>query len=406
MRMVQRLTPFAAVFLVSSYITTAWLSFNRPEEYMRLKASQQTSDLIFGLSLAAFGLMGSLILRKRPDNRMGWVYLSLGLFGSVVGGVSEWSIYGLFGPDPIPGGDVAAWLTSWAWSPMVSGIVLALLLFPNGRLPSRRWRFVPWLLGTSIASTMVVGAFSWPLRGREMLVTDAAAVEGIPPFAQTLSLMAFPLFLMAFGSSALSQVLRFRRSRGNERQQLKLLVVAVVFTALMIFTEGFVSEVLDLPESIFDILAPAGLLAVPIFTGVAIMRYRLYDIDRVINRAVVYLVMSVVLIASYLLLVVGMQRLLDPVRGDSDIAVVISTLAVAALFNPVRRRLQSFVDRRFNRRRYDSQQTLQGFSVRLRNQVDLSELQDDLHQVIEQTMQPAHASLWIAGSRNDSRTLD
>lgn len=391
----QRLAPIAAAFLVLSYAATAWLAFHHPKDYLALKPTQRTSDLIFGLSLTAFGLMGCIILRNRPDNRMGWVYLALGLYGTIVGLLSEWSIYGLFGPDPIPGGDVAAWLTSWLWSPMVSGIVIALLLFPNGRLPSNRWRFVPMLLGASILSTFIVGIFSWPLRGKQMLLTDASAVEGVPPFAVTLSLLAFPIFLIAFGSTAVSQVIRFRRSRGRERQQLKWLVVSVVFTAAVIFLEGIASEVLDVQGSVFDILAPAGLLLVPIFTGVAIMRYRLYEIDQVINRAVVYLVMSVVLIASYLMLVVALQRVLDPVRGDSDIAVVISTLGVAALFNPVRRRLQAFVDRRFYRRRYDSQQTLQGFSVRLRNQVNLTELQDDLHEVIEQTMQPAHASLWI-----------
>ncbi len=268
-----------------------------------------------------------------------------------------------------------------------------LLLFPTGRLPSPRWRFVARAVVVAGVLTLIIGPFQ-PESG-VVDVENPFGVGGILGQAvMGITLVGVLVIFLATILSALSLVFRYRRASGVERQQIKWFAyAAVVFGGLIVFG-GFLGR--DLP-GIWDALSETVTFAVLyVAVGIAILRYRLYEIDRIINRTLVYAVITVTLVAVYLVGVVSLQYLFRTLTGqESQLAVVASTLAIAALFGPLRRRIQTFIDRRFYRRKYDAAKTLETFSMKLRDETDLEQLNRELVSVVRETMQPGHVSLWL-----------
>jgi hypothetical protein len=298
-----------------------------------------------------------------------------------------------------------SWLGNWAWAPGLGlFMTFALLLFPDGRLPSRRWRPVAWLSGASIAIICGPGgAWSWPQRGLALLESNEEGLENAPRLVPLLVQAGLPLMLLCGLASVVALLVRFRRSRGVERQQLKWFAFAGTVT--------FAGLALIVIPSQYGWIGPLNLLvglplllSLPVAAGVAILRYRLYDIDRLINRTLVYGLLTALLGALYAGVVLVLGQVFGGI-GDNPPSWVIAgaTLAVAVLVQPARRRIQQAVDRRFNRRKYDAAKTIEAFSARLRDQVDLDSLSAELLAVVDQTVQPTAASSWLRPSAQRSR---
>jgi hypothetical protein len=359
------------------------------------------SDLLLWIPFLAFPIVGALIASKRPTNAIGWICLVAGLF---------WMLIFLW--DSIPSSVSAPVmidaLTQWLWVPPVGLLgIYMILLFPDGKLPYRRWRPLAWFSGAvmvlaSVALTLSPG----PLPDHPG-VRNPFGLEGYPMLAQVLPgvIALLPICILA---SAVSLFWRYRHSGGEVRQQIKWVTFAASFVGVVYLSALVIG--LFAPEAslgsgdvslLGDILLDAVLLSyagVPIAVGFAVLKYRLYDIDVVINRTLVYSILTATLVVLYLGGIVLLQRVLDVLTGvgeKSTLAVVVSTLLIAALFTPLRRRIQYFIDRRFYRRKYDARKTLEAFSSKLRDETDLNALSEDLTSVVRETMQPAHVSLWL-----------
>jgi hypothetical protein len=287
----------------------------------------------------------------------------------------------------LPDGPLMSWLSDYTWLPGLSlAITFVPLLFPDGSLPSRRWRPVAWLSTVPLAIFVVLQAYLWPYRGQ------------IPPpklggLIGDLSDLLFPLMLVCGLACVSSLMFRYRRAAGRERQQIKWFAYA----AAVFLTANVVSESLPFGPIIYLSLLPAASL-VPVAVGIAILRYRLYDIDVIINRTLVYGALTATLALIYFGGVATTEAIFHALTGEEQqpqLAVVVSTLVIAALFMPLRRRIQSFIDRRFYRRKYNAVKTLEAFSAKLRDETDLDALSEDLVRVVSETIQPAHVSLWL-----------
>jgi len=356
-------------------------------------------DLLLFVPFLAFPLVGALIASKRPTNPIGWICLAAGLF---------WMLIVL--DDSIPGaGPYPVWidaLIQWLWVPPVGLLgIYMILLFPDGKLPSRRWRPLAWFSGAVMVLASVALTFApGPLEGHPG-VRNPFGLEGHPMLAQVLPgvIALLPICILA---SAVSLFWRYRHSGGEVRQQIKWVAFAASFVGVMYLSAMVIG--LFAPEATLgsgdvsllgDILLDAVLLSyagVPIAVGFAVLKYRLYDIDFLINRTLVYGALTATLVAVYVGSIVVFQGFLRALTGqESQLAIVASTLAVAALFNPLRYRIQAFIDRRFYRRKYDAAKTLEAFSAKLRDETDLKALENDLVGVVRETMQPAHVSLWL-----------
>ena len=347
--------------------------------------------LTFALIAAPFAVVGVLVASRRPRNPIGWLFLAFAVVAAFVASADQYAVYALVEhPGSLPGGNWVAWLASGIWHPAFGFFVFAFLLFPDGRLPSGRWSPVARIAAANYLVGAVIGLLWGPLFNDFFPYAE-------PPFQLPSYLIADVTFgVFIFGNfallvlSAVSLVLRLRRAAGVERQQLKWFVYAVALFALV-----FPPSVLTLGDGR---LIVALLPLVPAAAGIAILRYRLYDIDVVINRTLVYGALTVMLGAVYFGGVVATQRIFRALTGQEEqpqLAIVVSTLVIAALFNPLRRRIQGFIDRRFYRRKYDARKTLEAFSARLRDETDLEALSEDLVGVARSTMQPEHASLWL-----------
>jgi hypothetical protein len=307
-------------------------------------------------------------------------------------------VYGLFAqPGELPGAELAAWLSTWLFVPVLFCIpVYLFLLFPDGRPISRRWGPVAWMAGVGLLATTVGNALSpGRLDGPPFeTVENPVGPAGGGEVLYWTTVLGYWLTLASILLAGVSLVLRFRRAGGPERQQLKWFAsAAALFAATTIVYTFLLAGVAEQAGQISTLLAFA---AIPVAVGVAILRHRLYDIDVVINRTLVYGSLTVALVALYFGGIVVLQRVFVILTGQqSTLAVVGSTLAIAALFNPLRRRIQGFVDRRFYRRKYDARKTLEAFSSTLRDETDLEALRGDLVGVVRETMQPAHVSLWL-----------
>jgi hypothetical protein len=348
----------------------------------------------------SFPLVGAVIATHRPRNPLGWIFLVIGLSeGLVVFGYEYASYVFRSAPSTAPGGGLAVWISQWAWAPAL-GLLLTYvpLLFPDGRLPSARWRPVAWLSAIPIVVIPVSTAVAlWSWRGPALL-DPSGVVQGMGELGVVL--IGPYVLMMGCGLACLTALLlRFRRTRGIERQQLKWLLFACAVTiAIILVVQPNTSNEWKLGMLLALPLIPS----VPVAAGVAILRYRLYEIDRIINRTLVYGLLTAVLGLGYaagsLLFVLVAGAGTDPPSW----LVAAATLAAAAVFRPVRRRIQTAVDRRFNRRRYDAAKTIEAFSARLRDEVDLDTLSAELLEVVNQTMQPTGVSLWLRPSPHSS----
>jgi hypothetical protein len=372
----------------TSMLTLLFASLNEP-------ASSLWDKALLPVLILAFSTVGALVASYRPENAIGWLFLS-GAFVWIVGELTlEYGVYALItDPGALPAGVWAAWFGAWArgigWFFLVSFL---LLLFPTGRLPSPRWRPVLW--GTAGCVVLFTLASWLSPETNDLRLTSVRNPFGLE--SEILGLLyelfnfTFPLLILASGAAV---IVRFRRSRGDERQQLKWFAYAVGIM-IVVFVIWFSLALTGLvPPS--SLMYELPLIGLPVATGIAILKYRLYDIDVIVNRTLVYGSLTLVLALMYFCGIVILQRLFVALTGQqSTLAIVASTLLIAALFTPLRRRIQSFIDRRFYRRKYDARKTLEGFSAQLRNETDLNALSDDLVGVVRETMQPAHVSLWL-----------
>jgi hypothetical protein len=283
--------------------------------------------------------------------------------------------------------------------------VWVFLLFPDGRLLTARWRVVSWI---AIGLTVVVNAWSalkpGPLAAFPSINNPFGAGEAIAPAMETAGSLAFLLLLLSLGASALSLILRFRRARGEERQQLKWLVSAAAFMALAFMIAPLIWFTPALEETLlWPALFLVAVSSVPMAIGVAVLRYRLYDIDLIIRRTLIYSGLTACLATVYFGSVIILQQIVRVLTGtqQSELVTVISTLLIAASFVPLHQRVQSAIDRRFYRRKYDAARTLEVFSRAIRDEVDLLALREHLLGVVDETMQPAHVSLWLRKSENE-----
>ena len=361
--------------------------------------ARQNADESFGLTVAfvtvllVFGLVGAVVAARLPANPIGWLFLVLALLEGVYELAAGYARHALFvDPGGLPGATWAAWTSHWLspLSPLL--LVAALLLFPDGRPPTPRWRWVLWACGPLLVLILLEYAVApGPLDGFPTL-SNPAALEGAAWLAE---LDSGPFVGALFVAAAVSLVIRFRRSHGVERQQVKWFAFAAGMLVGFLIVVGaalrLVGEDSGDDSIVGGFLFAAVISGVPISTGIAILRHRLYDIDVVINRTLVYGSLTAALGATYLALVL----LIGLAVGESSFAVAVSTLAVAGLFQPLRARIQAAVDHRFYRRRYDAARTLEAFGARLRDELDLETLGEDVRGVVRDTVQPAHVSLWL-----------
>jgi cytochrome b subunit of formate dehydrogenase len=346
-----------------------------------------------------FSTVGAVIVpRMPPENAIGWLFCALGLLWAVIHLIGEYAIYALLAaPGSLPAGEVASWLYTWPWVLCFGLVVFLGLLFPNGRLPSDRWRWFARLSALLTLVAMVLVAFS-----------PGPIVVGLPAIRNPLGIEALPnaykavqvLMLILIAVAAASLLVRRLYARGVERLQTKWFTYATAVAAGGAILKYVISEPLDLMWLgwVGQALVLIGLAGIPISMGIAITRYRLYEIDLLINRTLVYGALTVSLALVYFGGVTATQEIFQKLTGQVEqpqLAVVASTLVIAALFNPLRRRIQSFIDRRFYRSKHDARKTFEGFSAKLRDETDLEALSDDLVGVVGQTMQPAHVSLWL-----------
>ena len=370
-------------------------------------------DLWFWVLFVAFATVGALVASRWPRNAVGWLFCWLGLSFSMVGASEEYALYALATePGSLPWGGGALWLAAFFGGPVLFAVfALVFLLFPDGRLPSRRWKPAVWLEAVAVVC-FVAFAFLPGQLGNLGLVraSNPFGIKGAAALLATLGWVGFLATLAVAVAGGTSLVVRFRRSSGVERQQIKWLAFSGVVFCAVFAAAPFLWALPESPATawVWPVLFLAGASTVPVAVGIAILRHRLYDVDLLINRALVYGSLTVTLALTYLGSVVALQHGFRVISGGtSQLAVVASTLAIAALFNPLRRRVQGVVDRRFYRRKYDTARTLKSFSARLRDETDLDALGDDLVAVASATMQPEHASLWLRpGTLSDDALTD
>ncbi|MDP8901333.1 MAG: hypothetical protein M3N33_09385 [Actinomycetota bacterium] len=390
-----------ALLVLMVYVTglsvNAWL-----ESRIGLQGENSMEDLVLFVGFGMFAAVGALLVAKRPENRVGWVMGAAALIMGVFPAGESYAAYVMTTrgrPDALA--VLGAWANGWYWLVLLALVFIYLpLLFPDGRLLSRRWLPVAVLPAIGIVGIMVLGSLAETFKGQTLdyRIENPIGVEGLANIEE------LPAFVVLTGIYAIGAVgalaslaVRFRRSRGTERQQLKWFLFAAA-PILTIPMENY------LPEFVESFMLAWVVLGFPAAIGIAVLRYRLYDIDLVINRTLVYAALTASLAAVYLGSVVGLQRLLTPLTGEGNqLAVVASTLLIAALFGPLRRRVQGFIDRRFYRRKYDAQKTLESFSAKLRGASDLEGLNEELLVVVRETVQPEHASLWLRKFSREAR---
>lgn len=359
--------------------------------------SEWLITVLFSLFAAAYVLVGGLVSARRPDNPVGWLMLLIGALLTMPLTLAAYAGYVLLEQPSWPLGLTAAWVTTWIWLPAFCGIVLLVLIFPRGRLvgPFRIWTARTVVVGGAVAT--VAAAL---LPGRMDGFGTVRNPHGVDSWSDQIGLVltvsgavVVTAFLMALGSI----FVRLRGADGEERQQLKWFAYA---TVLMVVAQLPNYLPIGLDESwvgLFGLVV--SMVALPVAIAMAILQHRLYDIDLIIKRTLVYGLLTVLLTMTYLGLVLGLQALVAPLSGESELAVAGSTLVVAAMFRPLRSRIQGGVDRRFFRSRYDAAHMVATFTGRLRQEVDLEAVSANLCLVVRETVQPDHVSLWIRDAR-------
>jgi hypothetical protein len=393
----------AAMFVASVPLLVLARSAHIPSSW---EANLTVGDLLGGVIFLIFPLVGALIASRRPRNAIGWILLAEGLLWMFLGMTDYYGLYGVARPGSVPFPVGVAAVNNFMWVPAVGLLgTYVFLLFPDGRLPSRRWRPLAWLSGTVIVLvSILVGLTPGGLQNLGG-IRNPYALEGYP-WLETVAYVVLPLLPLCMLASVISLVMRYRRSRGEERQQIKWIAFAASFVGLLyliamvcafIFPSGaWFQAGSPLWLDLLGYAALSSFTLVPIAIGFAVLRYRLYDIDRIINRTLVYGALTVTLVAVYVGSVLSIQYALRGLTGsESQLAIVASTLLIAALFNPLRRRVQNFIDHSFYRRKYDAGRTLEVFSAKLRDERDIDTLNSELLSTVRETMQPEHVSLWL-----------
>lgn len=382
------------LLLVSAHLLLVWRIVHAPQVDVYI------AGLVAIPTCFAFLAVGVLIVTRHPEQRFGWLLILVGLSWEtwvLIGSYADYA-YGVHGGEPF-GSRLALWVSSWLFFPCLCLTVAVVpLLFPSGRPPAGRWR---WVYRVAIIGMCSV-TLGFMLEPITLEASGLPASAGImnpyrAPYwvVNTLFVVGLPLAILAGGLAGVSIVLRLRRSRGVERQQLKWFAFGGAFVAA-IFVANTVMFVVDHPQASLVFVGQAlSFAAIPIAAGIAIVRHQLFDIDRLINRTLVYGVLSLSVGAIYVLLILLPTAALDVGGSAPDLLIAAATLAVAALFRPLRARIQRIVDRRFNRAHYDAEQTVERFAARLRDDVELTALTGDLTDVVQATMQPAHVSLWL-----------
>jgi hypothetical protein len=345
---------------------------------------------------AAYGAVGLIVAWRKPGNPLGWIFLAVGVFGALAEDASFYAVadYRLR-HGGLPLGWVAV-LAQPAWAPMIALVGVALLLFPDGRPPSRRWRWVLWAYlgvaalwigGTLVASIGAIAGHDVRVDPGGNLLALEGHVTGPDAWFGVVQDVFFPALAACWLMSAASQVVSYRHSSGERRQQLKWLLTGAVGGVVAALASSAVPGTAGLGGKV-------GLLALPVSMGVAIFKYRLFDIDRIVSRTLGYAIVTGLLIGIY----AGLVLLATHILGfASTVSVAAATLAAAALFAPLRTLVQRSVDRRFNRARYDAERTVAAFTARLQDDVDLDTVRSDLLAAVGQALEPAHASVWLAG---------
>jgi hypothetical protein len=347
------------------------------------------------VTLLTFSVVGAIIASRHPRNTIGWLFCSVGVtigLNSFAGDYAEFWIASGFGMSGL--GETAAWFSSWAWILLTYvPTSFVLLLFPDGRLPSPRWRPVAWGAALGIAGVVVGYALkAGPLEDFPQ-IANPYGVDG--PIVGMVRVAGSVVAAGSLVASAISLIVRMRHAGSEQRQQIKWLAYGGTVVVGTICVSGLIN-LWSVPVGI--VVGNVALLGLPIFTGIAIVRHHLYDIDLLINRTLVYGSLTTMLIAVYVGGIVLSQRVFVGLTGQAELpqlAIVASTLLIAALFAPLRRRIQGVVDRRFYRQKYDARKTLDAFNARLRDETDLGTLSDELIGVVKETMQPEHVSLWL-----------
>jgi hypothetical protein len=338
------------------------------------------------VGFAALPVMGALVASRHPRNAVGWLFVCVGLGVGILVISTEYAHWALVDQSgSYPGATLAAWFEQWLWYPS-TGILLTLilLLFPNGKPPSPRWKWLVWVCVAALGVISLGGMVEERLEGGDYSIDNPIGIHGLGDVETVFG----PVFLVLGVSAilcAVSLVVRFRRSRGDERQQLKLLT----FAACLMIVGTVVVDLFEIPGTFaITLVVLAGSLAA------SMLKYRLYDIDRIINKTVVFGLLTAVLLAGYAALVLVLQSVL-PVPDDSALTVAGSTLAMAALFGPLRRRIQAIVDRRFYRSKYDAIRTIEVFESSLRRRTDLDDLTSELVEAVRRTVHPSHVSVLL-----------
>jgi cytochrome b subunit of formate dehydrogenase len=384
-----------SVALLVSGVALARMMRSPAPETPAGSAGDADSAVLALATVLSFSVVGAIVASRHPRNTIGWIFCTIGLvvgLGTLAGGYAEFWLASSWGSESL--GETAAWLASWAWTVLVVvPTTFLLLLFPDGRLPSPRWRPVAWLAGIGISGFVTGYALNaGPLGNFPQIVNPYGVDSPVVGVVQVAAALAVGVSMVA---SALSVIVRARRAGRVERQQIKWLAYGGAVVVGTMFVGGLIS-IWSVAVSIA--VTTVALLGLPISTGIAIVRHRLYDIDLLINHTLVYGALTALLAVVYFGGVTATQAIFRTLTGQEEqpqLAVVVSTLVIAALFNPLRHRIQAFIDRRFYRRKYDAAKTLETFSARLRDETDLDALNSELVEVVRETMQPAHVSLWL-----------
>ena len=367
------------------------------------------------VTIIAMATIGAVIASRRPENLVGWLVLFFPVIGVIAAGTEGYARYATHVESGALAGGAIAWLLANSMWGIAYGLLpFMTLLFPGGTLLSPRWRWVARGLVAAFVALIAADSLSPELDSAiSTPVASPLAIASAAPIADAVFAIAGFTIAMLWAAAGISLVVRLARSSGDERQQMKWFAytasIFAVFMAALISVD-MIGHVI--PDPWEEFLVVGFILLLTLGMAIAILKYRLYDIDLVINRTLVYGTLTAVLGGIYVGSVIGLQATFRVTTGEGggELAIVISTLAIAALFMPLRRRIQALIERRFYRRRYNAARTLAAFSARTRDEVDVDRLTGDLVAVIEETMQPAHVSLWLRegfrnASRNDPETI-
>jgi len=386
-----------SIWAVSMALTATATSYNALHSLPARLAGNNVNglDTVVGLTfIVAFATVGALLAWKRPGNPIGWLLSGSGLAYTLGG----FSVLLMHFPRTLTLGH---WL-GWTWLLGLGLCVFVVLLFPAGTLPSRRWRPVAWAAGAGVAGWVLGNMFAPTIISADQPVPNPVGVTGAPGKIFPVMAGGGAALIAATGLAAvLSLVFRYRRAQAAERAQLRWLVYAGALIVAAVLAEVPVERIVG-PGNVTnlqDAVSSGAVALVPVAIGIAVLRYRLYDIDRIISRTVGYAIVTGLLVGVYAGLVLLATEVL---RFRTPVAVAAATLAAAALFTPVRRRVQSRVDRRFNRARYDADQIAAAFAARLKDTVDLGSVRDDLTGIVSRALEPAHVSVWISRPQGPS----